>query len=105
MAAGSDRFWLLELGVSRTFLDNLRLICSDHGYPTGRAAKTSCPRSDRFWLLELGVSRTFLDQLRPELSGHGYPTQRAANARKELKVYFFPPHARPVPVKSGSCTG
>src|SRR5271157_442199 len=25
MAAGSDRFWLLELRVSRTFLDNLRL--------------------------------------------------------------------------------
>ena len=29
----SDRFWLLELRVSRTFLDNLRSICSDHGYP------------------------------------------------------------------------
>jgi hypothetical protein len=40
---------------------------SGHGYPTQRAANTSCPRSDRFWLLELRVSRTFLDKLRPQL--------------------------------------
>ena len=33
-AAGSGCFWLRELRVSRTFLDNLRSICSDHGYPT-----------------------------------------------------------------------
>ena len=39
----SDRFWLLELRVSRTFLDNLRLICSVHGYPAQRAANTCRP--------------------------------------------------------------
>ncbi len=66
-AAGSDRFWLLELRVFQTFLDNLRPICSGHGYPAQRAATTSCPRLGRFWLLELRVSRTFLDQLRPQL--------------------------------------
>src|SRR5271157_1325831 len=75
----SDRFWLLELRVSRTFRDQLRPQLSGHGYPTGRAANTSCACSDRFWLVELRVSRTFLDQLRPQLSGHGYPAQRAAN--------------------------
>jgi hypothetical protein len=48
---------------------------SGHGYPTQRAANTSCPRSGRFWLLELRVSRTFLYQLRPKLSGHGYPAR------------------------------
>src|SRR5271166_4238982 len=52
-------FWLLELRVFQTFLDNLRLICSGHGYPTQRAANTCCPRSGRFWLLELRVSRHF----------------------------------------------
>src|SRR5271157_1667778 len=43
MAAGSDRFWLLELRVSRTFLDNLRPICSVHGYPARRAASPADP--------------------------------------------------------------
>jgi len=42
-AAGSDRFWLLTLRVARTFLDNLRLICSDHGYPARRAARVADP--------------------------------------------------------------
>src|SRR5208337_3455103 len=60
-------FCVFELRVFQTFLDNLRPICSGHGYPTQRAANTSCPRSGRFWLLELRVSRTFLDQLRPQL--------------------------------------
>ena len=36
-AAGSDRFWLLELRVSRTFLDQLRPQLSGHGYPARRA--------------------------------------------------------------------
>src|SRR5208282_3684155 len=58
-AAGSDRFWLLELRVFQTFLDNLRPICSGPGYPTQRAANTFCPRSDPFWLLELRVSQHF----------------------------------------------
>ncbi len=49
--------------VFQTFLDNLRLIFSGHGYPTQRAANTSCPRSDRFWLLELRVSRYFTGHL------------------------------------------
>jgi len=78
-AAGSDRFWLRELRASHTFLYILRSICSGHGYPAGRAANTSCPRSDRFWLLELRVSHTFLYILRSICSGHGYPAQRAAN--------------------------
>src|SRR5208337_2822721 len=38
--------WLFELRVSRTFLDRLRPRFSGHGYPTQRAANTSCPRSD-----------------------------------------------------------
>src|SRR5208337_4224357 len=59
--------------------DNLRPICSGHGYPTQRAANTSRPRSDGFWLRELRVSRTFLDYLRFTGSDHGYPTQCAAN--------------------------
>ena len=42
-AASSDRFWLRELRVSRTFLDNLRLICSVHGYPARRTASTADP--------------------------------------------------------------
>ncbi len=50
------------------------------------------------------VFQTFLENLRPICSGPGYPTQRTANARKERKVYFFLPCARPVPVKSWSCT-
>src|SRR5271166_998026 len=49
--------------VFQTFLDNLRPICSDHGYPTQRAANTSCARSDRFWLLELRVSQHFTGHL------------------------------------------
>src|SRR5271157_2481362 len=51
--------WLLELRVSHTFLYNLRLICSVHGYTTRRPANTSCPRSGRFRLRELRVSRHF----------------------------------------------
>src|SRR5208337_5478492 len=42
-AAGSDRFWLLELRVSRTFLDQLRSELSGHGYPARRAASTADP--------------------------------------------------------------
>src|SRR5208337_178279 len=38
----SDRFWLLELRVFQTFLDNLRIICSVHGYSTQGAASTYC---------------------------------------------------------------
>src|SRR5208337_3670449 len=56
-------FCVFELRVFQTFLDNLRPICSGHGYPTQRAANTSCPRSDRFWLLELRVSRTSICRL------------------------------------------
>src|SRR5271157_1264907 len=41
--------WLLELGVSRTFLDNLRLICSVHGYPARRAASTANPNDRGAW--------------------------------------------------------
>ena len=65
--------WLFALRVSQTFLYILRSICSGHGYPAGRAANTSRPRSDRFWLLELRVSQTFLDKLRSICSGNGYP--------------------------------
>src|SRR5208337_3551272 len=36
--------WLLELRVSHTFLNNLRIICSVHGYTTRRPANTSWPR-------------------------------------------------------------
>ena len=79
MAAGSDRFWLLELRVSRTFLYQLRPQLSGHGYPTQRAANTCCPRSDRFWLLDSAFLGLFYTSRGPSFSGHGYPTQRAAN--------------------------
>src|SRR5208283_1775436 len=52
-------FCLFELCVFQTFLDNLRLICSGHGYPTQGAANTSCPRSDRLRLRELRESQHF----------------------------------------------
>ena len=42
-AAGSDRFWLLELRVSRTFLDQLRPQLSGHGYPARRTAGRRTP--------------------------------------------------------------
>ena len=42
-AAGSDRFWLLELRVSRTFLDQLRPQLSGHGYPARCAAGRRTP--------------------------------------------------------------
>ena len=66
MASESGAFCLLELRVFSTFLNILRLICSDPGYPAQCAATTSCPRSERFWLLELRASRTFLDKLRSQ---------------------------------------
>ena len=78
VASESGAFCLLELRVFSTFLNILRLICSGPGYPTQRAATTSCPRSERFWLLELRVFSTFLNILRLICSGPGYPTQRAA---------------------------
>ena len=47
-----------ELRVFYTFLNILRAICSGHGYPTQRAAKTSCPclvrPLRRGWVLALG---------------------------------------------------
>jgi hypothetical protein len=76
----SDRFWLLELRVSRTFLDILRLICSGHGYPAQRAANTSCPRSNRFWLLELRVSRHFSTFYEPSVQA--MDTQLGARHRR-----------------------
>ena len=42
-AVGSDRFWLLELRVSRTFLDQLRPQLSGHGYPARRTAGRRTP--------------------------------------------------------------
>src|SRR5271157_5936119 len=55
-------FCLFELCVFQTFLDNLRPICSGHGYPTQGAANTSCPRSGRFVCLNsafLNISQHF----------------------------------------------
>ncbi len=57
--------------VFQTFLDNLWLICSVHGYPTQCAANTSCPRSDRFWLLELHVSQHFSTFYEPSVQAMG----------------------------------
>ena len=64
-AAGSDRFWLLELRVSRTFLDQLRPQLSGHGYPARRAAGRRTPtmavgRQPR------GVGRENSGQCRPQ---------------------------------------
>src|SRR5271166_7034946 len=73
-------FCLFELRVFQTFLDNLRLICSGHGYPTQRAANTSCPRSDRFWLLELRVSRHFSTFYGPSVQA--MDTQLGARQRR-----------------------
>ena len=46
-AAGSDRFWPLELPVSRTFLYFLPIICSVHGYPVRRSGSYGGPRDPR----------------------------------------------------------
>ena len=70
--------WLLELRVSRTFLDQLRLQLLRLWIPNSRSCQYLLPRSNRFRLLELGVSRTFLDFLRLICSVHEYPTRRAA---------------------------
>jgi hypothetical protein len=80
MAAGSDRFWLLELRVSRTFLDKLRPQLLTPWIPNSTHCQHLLSRSDRFRLLELRVSRTFLDKLRLICSVHGYPARRAASA-------------------------
>src|SRR5271157_3320618 len=53
-ATGSDRFRLLELRVSHTFLYFLRSICSGHGCPAGRGIDGG-PR--RFIAIVLNVSR------------------------------------------------
>src|SRR5271166_5481184 len=76
---GSDRFWLLELRVSRTFLDQLQPQLFRPWIPNSRHCLHFCPRSGRFRLYELRVSRTFLDFLRLICSVHGYTTQGAAN--------------------------
>src|SRR5271157_6340982 len=61
---GSDRFWLLELRVSRTFLDQLQPQLFRPWIPNSRRCLHFCPRSGRFRLYELRVSRTFLNFLR-----------------------------------------
>ena len=66
-AAGSDRFWLLELRVSRTFLYQLQPQLFRELIHKSMYCKYLRHSSDRFWLLELRVSRTFLDFLRPQL--------------------------------------
>src|SRR5208337_529048 len=58
-AAGSDRFWLLELRVSRTFLDQLRPQLFRPLTPNSMRCKDLRHRSDRFWLRELRVSQHF----------------------------------------------
>src|SRR5271157_2990026 len=72
--------WLLELRVSRTFLDNLRpqllrpwirnSMCCHHFLSSLGACR----------VFELRVSRTFLDNLWLICSVHGYPARRAARA-------------------------
>ena len=52
----SDRFWLLELRVSRTFLDQLRPQLSGHGYPARRAGIDGGPRRFTEIVLEGGVT-------------------------------------------------
>jgi hypothetical protein len=72
--------WLLELRVSRTFLDKLRPRLFRPWIPNSRRCQHFCPRSDRFWLRELRDSRTFLDFLRLICSAHGYPARRATSS-------------------------
>src|SRR5208282_2919254 len=79
-AAGSDRFRLLELRVSRTFLDQLRPQLFRLWILNSRRCLHFCPRSGRFRLYEVRVSRTFLDFVRLICSVHGYPARRAARA-------------------------
>src|SRR5208282_2881319 len=81
-ATGSDRFWLLELRVSRTFLDILRLICSVHGYPARRAASTADPNDPP------KVTRQRPGTERPSVEEDGRvrrpcPNQRNKSERKE----------------------
>src|SRR5208337_801309 len=81
-ATGSDRFWLLELRVSPTFLDILRLICSVHGYPARRAASTADPNDPP------KVTRQRPGTERPSVEEDGRvrrpcPNQRNKSERKE----------------------
>src|SRR5271157_5870765 len=55
MATGSDRFWLFELRVSRTFLDKLRPQLFRPWIPSSARGKGGGPR--RFTAIVLNVSR------------------------------------------------
>src|SRR5208337_4425948 len=72
-------FCLFELRVFQTFLDNLRPICSGHGYPAQRAANTSVLARGVSGCLNSAFLGLFYTSCGPSFSGHGYPAQRAAN--------------------------
>ena len=77
----SDRLWLLELRVSRTFLDNLRLICSVHGYATQRAANTYCLARTVFGCL----NSAFLD-ISQHFTGHLFSPWIPSSARRRRRT-------------------
>src|SRR5271157_5679603 len=79
-ATGSHRFWLLELRVSRTFLDQLRPQLLRPWIPNSMCCHYFLSSLGACRLFELRVSRTFLDNLRLICSVHGYAARRAARA-------------------------
>src|SRR5271157_3589840 len=102
--------WLLELRVSRTFLDQLRPRFSGHGYPTQRAAKASSPRSDvlRRWSQATGPcdgttarrclclrTGSGITEARPD--PRALPPPRITWAKWTTRVYFVPQSKWPLP--------
>jgi len=102
--------WLLELHVSRTFLDQLRPRFSGHGYPTQRAAKASSPRSDvlRRWSQATGPCdsttarrclclRTGSGIMEARPDPRALPPPRITWAKWTTRVYFVPQSKWPLP--------
>src|SRR5271157_4697176 len=70
--------WLLELRVSRTFLDKLRPSFFRPWIPNSTRCQHFLFEPGTFCLFELRVFQTFLHMLRSICSGPGYPARRAA---------------------------
>ena len=79
-AAGSNRFWLLELRLSRTFLDQLRPQLFRPWIPNSMRGQYLLSRSDRFRLFELRVSRHFSTFYGPSVQS--MDTQLGARQRR-----------------------
>jgi len=75
----SDFFWLLEVRVSRTFLDKLRPQLLRPSIPSSMRPHYFLSSLGACRLFEVRVSRTFLDNLRLICSVHRYPARRGSD--------------------------